>query len=449
VDDRYTVLVDKVKQLLADGSTEALTSLVDSLHPADVVDILELLDDSARSAFFHAIPADNAADIVQELDPEDQTEIIRMMGAARSSEILREMDSDDAADLIGELPESKAETLLELMNSEGDEVRGLLQYDEDSSGGIMATEYVTVNMEWTVEKTLAQLRHAAPEAETVYYIYVVDADERLVGVLSLRDLVIADLKRKISSIMSRNVLSVPIQADQEEAAQLFKKYRYLALPVVDHDNRLAGIITADDILDVVEEEATEDIQKIAGTMPLDRPYFATSVKELWRSRVVWLMVLFLAESITGKILQSFSTAMQSVIELTFFIPLLIDCGGNAGSQAASVVIRGLAVRDIRLRDVWSVFARELTLGLALGLSMSGIAFLRAWRVGGNPIIGVIVCTSVLVIVMVATIVGSMLPIAATALHLDPAVMSSPLITTIVDGTGLMIYFSIARTLLKL
>ena len=448
MDDRYTVLVEKVKQLLSDDSTEALTSLVDSLHPADVVDILELLDDSARSAFFHAIPADKAADIVQELDPEDQTEIIRMMGAARSSEILREMDSDDAADLIGELPESKAETLLELMNSEGDEVRELLQYDEDSSGGIMATEYVTVNMDWTVEKTLAELRHAAPEAETVYYIYVVDADERLVGVLSLRDLVIADLKRKISSIMSRNVLSVPVEADQEEAAQLFKKYRYLALPVVDRDNRLAGIITADDILDVVEEEATEDIQKIAGTMPLDRPYFATSVKELWRSRVVWLMVLFLAESVTGKILQNFSTAMQSVIELTFFIPLLIDCGGNVGSQAASVVIRGPRCATYDCETSGRVYARAYAGPRSRPVDV-GHSLPAAWKVGGNPIIGVIVCTSVLVIVTVATIVGSMLPIAATALHLDPAVMSSPLITTIVDGTGLMIYFSIARALLKI
>ncbi len=448
MDEKYTALVENVKQLLSAGSTEALTKLVDSLHPADVVDILELLDDQARSAFFHAIPAGKAADIIQELDSDDQAEVIRMMGAARSSEILKEMDSDDAADLIGDLPEAKAETLLDLMNSEGDEVRELLRYDEDSSGGIMATEYVTVNVEWTVEKTLAELRHLAPEAETAYYIYVIDADERLVGVLSLRDLVIADLKRKISSIMSRNVVAVPVQTDQEEAAQLFKKYRYLALPVVDDDNRLAGIITADDILDVVEEEATEDIQKIAGTMPLDRPYFATSLKELWRSRVVWLMVLFLAESITGQILQNFSTAMQSVIELTFFIPLLIDCGGNAGSQSASVVIRGLAVRDIRMRDVWAVFMRELALGAALGITMSGIAFLRAWRVGGNPIIGVIVCVSVLAIVTMATLVGSMLPIAATALGLDPAVMSAPLITTVVDGAGLLIYFSVARSLLN-
>jgi magnesium transporter len=448
VHETHTHVTEQIKSLLATGTEEALIDFVDTLHPADIVDLLEELDEAERSTFFHAIPADVAADIVEELEPIDQAELIRLMGAERSSEILREMDSDDAADLIAELPAAKAETLLDLMDIHGEDVRELLQYDEHSSGGIMATEYVSVHSEWTVEQTLSELRRVAPEAETVYYIYVLDDDEQLVGVLSFRDLVVAALDTRIDAIMNTNVLSVPVEADQEDVAQLFKKYRFLALPVVDKENKLTGIITADDILDVFEEEATEDIQKIAGTTPLEHPYFSSSIKELWSSRIVWLLVLFLAASLSGGIMQKFSTAMQTMIELTFFVPLLIDCGGNAGSQASTVVIRGLAVRDIRLRDIWAVMARELVVGLGLGAVMAGIGFLRAWRVGGSSAIGIIVSLAVLAIVVFSTVLGAILPIVATALRVDPAVMSAPLITTIVDAVGLLIYFSIAQLVLQ-
>jgi len=448
VHETHTHVTEQIKSLLATGTEEALIDFVDTLHPADIVDLLEELDEAERSTFFHAIPADVAADIVEELEPIDQAELIRLMGAERSSEILKEMDSDDAADLIAELPEAKAETLLDLMDIHGEDVRELLQYDEHSSGGIMATEYVSVHSEWTVEQTLSELRRVAPEAETVYYIYVLDDDEQLVGVLSFRDLVVAALDTRIDAIMNTNVLSVPVEADQEDVAQLFKKYRFLALPVVDKENKLTGIITADDILDVFEEEATEDIQKIAGTTPLEHPYFSSSIKELWSSRIVWLLVLFLAASLSGGIMQKFSTAMQTMIELTFFVPLLIDCGGNAGSQASTVVIRGLAVRDIRLRDIWAVMARELVVGLGLGAVMAGIGFLRAWRVGGSSAIGIVVSLAVLAIVVFSTVLGAILPIVATALRVDPAVMSAPLITTIVDAVGLLIYFSIAQLVLQ-
>lgn len=443
------MLLESVRSCIAENNASRMRDLAETAHPADMVEVIEDLSDEEVSALFGLIPDDKAADIIQELEPTRQSEVIHLIGAQRASLILREMDSDDAADLIRELPEAKAEKLLDMMNSEGDDVRELLQYEEDTSGSIMATEYVTVHATWTVEQTLAELRRVAPEAETVYYTYVIDNDSRLVGVLSLRDLVIADLKAVINEIMNPNVVTVPVDADQEEAAQLFKKYRFLALPVVDDKNRLTGIITADDILDVVEEEATEDIQKIAGTMPLDRPYFATSFKELWSSRIVWLLVLFLAESITGSIMEKFTEAMQNFIALTFFIPLLIDCGGNAGSQSASVVIRGLAVRDIRIKDFWSVFWRELLLGLSLGLAMSGVAFIRAWRVGGTPYLGITVCIAVLAIVAMATVVGAVLPIIATVLKLDPAVVSAPLITTIVDAFGLIIYFRVAKTVLHL
>jgi len=237
------------------------------------------------------------------------------------------MDSDDAADLIAELPTAKAETLLDLMDVHAEDVRELLQYDEHSSGGIMATEYVSVHSEWTVEQTLAELRRAAPEAETVYYIYVLDDDEQLVGVLSFRDLVVAALRTRIDAIMNTNVLSVPIDADQEDVAQLFKKYRFLALPVVDRDNRLTGIITADDILDVFEEEATEDIQKIAWNHATGTPLFFYKHQGTVGQPGCLAASALPGSILTGGIMQRFSDAMQAVIELTFFVPLLIDCGG--------------------------------------------------------------------------------------------------------------------------
>ncbi|MEA4883789.1 MAG: magnesium transporter [Clostridia bacterium] len=449
MDEKYEVIIAKVKALISGGSSQELAQLLQTLHPADIAEILEDLDDDKRRAFFATLPSDVAAAIVQELDLDDQTDIMHGLDAARISEIVKEMDSDDAADFIGELSESNAEKLLGLMNSQGDELRELLRYDEDTSGGIMATEYVTVRDSWTVEQAFCELRRVGPDAASVYYVYVLDDREHLVGVLSLRDMVISDLVTKISVIMNPSPVSVPVEADQEEAAELFKKYRFLALPVVDYENRITGVITADDILDVVEEEATEDMQKIAGTVPLDHPYFASRLRELWGSRIAWLVVLFLAESITGGIMQKFSDAMQAFIQLTFFIPLLIDCGGNAGSQSATVIIRGLAVRDVRLKDAWAVLCRELVVGLGLGVVMAAIAFVRAWRVGGNPMMGLVVCLSVAAIVVMATVVGALLPIAATALKMDPAVMSAPLITTIVDGLGLLVYFSIAKALLPI
>lgn len=440
-------LVEQIRALILSDSAAELIDLVDDLHPADIVDILESLDYSEREAFFRVMPVDKAGEILGELEFEDQTEVLQSLGLSRSSQVIREMYSDDAADLIGDLPAEHRDSILNAMSAEGEDVRGLLRYDEDSSGGIMATEYVAVRSEWTVDQALSHLRSSGPDVHAAYYLYVVDASLHLVGVVSLRELVIADLNARIADIMDENVQSVHVDADQEEVVQTFQKYRYLALPVVDDAGVLTGVITADDVLDVAEEEATEDIQKIAGVVPLDKPYFATRLRELFKSRIVWLMVLFLAESITGHILQTFSDTMKHAIELTFFIPLLIDSGGNAGSQAATTVIRGLAVRDIRVRDLSRVFLRELSLGLILGGTMAAVAFLRAGRVGGGYEIPLVVAVSVFAIITMATTIGALLPLAATVLKMDPATMSAPLVTTIVDGLGLTIYFFVARAVL--
>lgn len=442
-------LITKVKELINESKYSEITPLLEHIHPADIVDMIENLDIEEQVHVIQALSSEQAADVIQELDPEEQSRIVELMGTAKSSEILKEMDSDDAADIIGEMSEDEAEKILDLMSDEGEDVRELLQYDEDTSGGIMATEYISIKSDMDVGHTLSFLRKEAPDAETVYYIYVVDDNDHLVGVVSLRDLVVNDFHEKIEYIMNPDVVYIKADSDQEEAANLFKKYGFLTLPVVDEENKLTGIITADDILDVVEEEATEDMHKFAGTVPLEQPYFSTKISSLWKKRILWLLMLFIAESFTGKIMSVYQDALQTFIILSFFVPMLIDCGGNAGAQATATVVRGLAVGDINAKDIFKVIWREIRVGLMLGLTMAIVAFVRAWISGGTPAVGIVVSLSVLAIVCLGTLMGSFLPMVVSKLGFDPAVVAAPIITTVVDSVGLLIYFNIAHMFLNI
>ena len=442
-------LIEELKKLIELSDFSRITELITDLHPADVVDVLENLDIKEQTLVIQALPSELAADLMREIDSEEQGKIVELLGALRSSEILSEMDSDDAADIIGDMDEENAEEILDLMHNEGEEIRELLQYGEDTCGGIMATEYISIKSDMDVGYTLASLRKEAPDAETIYYLYVIDDNNHLVGVVSLRDLVVSDFDEKIEYIMDKNVVYVRVDTDQEEAANIFKKYGFLTLPVVDEENTLAGIITSDDILTVVEEEATEDIHKFAGTLPLEQSYFNTSVKSLWFKRIFWLFILFLAESFTGKIMSSNQEALQSFIILSFFIPMLIDCGGNSGSQATATIVRGLAIGEIKPKDILKVIWREARVGLLLGSTMALVSFGRALISGGSPLIGITVALSILAIVILGTLTGALLPMIVSKVGFDPAVVAAPLITTIVDAVGLMIYFQIAKFFLKI
>jgi magnesium transporter len=338
--------------------------------------------------------------------------------------------------------------VLRLMeDEEAQDIRALLAYDPTTAGGRMTPEYVAVHPEATAGSVLNSLRRRADNAETIYYVYVVDDDKRLLGVLSLRELVLSPAMRRVRDLMIPSVLSVQADADQEEAARLLSDRRLLALPVVDGAGRMLGIITSDDIADIIQEEVTEDIARLGGSEPLDHPYLRAGVLEIVRKRVVWLLLLFVAGAYTSTVLEHFEATLADVVALAFFIPLLIGVGGNVGSQVVTTLVRAMAVEDVDLRHVLLVVWKELRVGIALGLVMGAAGLLRAVIMGTGTDIGMVVGVSALAIVTWAATVAAVLPLALKRAGVDPAVVSTPFITTLVDGTGLFIYLTLAQVLL--
>ncbi len=442
-------IVEGIRLRLGKDDAAELISYVEDLHAADLAEAYLLLEDSDKRLLLEKLPVEIAADIVQELEAEEQTELVSEIGSDKASDIIGEMESDDAADLLTELGEQKASDILGKMDTEdAEEFKELMSYEEDSSGGIMGTEYISLSPGMKVEEALQYIKKYGSEAQTLNDIFVVDSDERLVGILSLRDLVVASPILNVADAMHRKVLKVKVDSDQEEAAELFKKYGISALPVVDEEDRLTGIITADDILHVVDDEATEDIHKMAGTISSDDSYLATPSARHWGNRVIWLMILFFADMSSGFIMKGFEKSLEAVVALTFFIPLLIGCGGNAGSQASAVVIRSLALKEVKPKDSMPIIAKEAGVGILLGL-VTGIAgivlsFIIPHAGVDWMAMGLTIGISILFTVTIGTVAGAALPLIATLLRLDPAVIAGPLITTVVDALGLIVYFSIAK-----
>lgn len=422
--------------------------LVALLRPADLAAIAASVDEATRLRFIAALDEETAARVVEELDVEGQQELLSRLPEARAKAVLAEMSPDDLADLVGELPEAHRQRVLELLPpDDAQHVRHLLVYPERSAGGIMTPEFVSLRRTMTAQGAIEFLRTVAPEAETVYYLYVTDEARRLVGVVSLRQLITANSEQRIEDIMSRRVISVPAAMDQEEVARLFRKYDFLALPVVNDDNVLLGVVTVDDVMDVLSEEASEDIQLLGGAEPIEEPYFSASIGSLVRKRIGWLFVLFFAQSFTGTIMAAYEAELSAVIALAFFIPLLIDTAGNAGSQAASLVLRSMTLGQVRFADVTRVIGREFVVGAILGVGMAVLAFLRARAMGEPAQLGYTVASAIFVVIIVAATVGGALPLITKRLRLDPAVASGPVITTIADGLGLIIYFQLARLIM--
>jgi len=429
-------------------ATAAVQSLLRGVHPADIADLLDALDDEARSWVFSLLDDRIASEVLDEALDESTLDLVESAPGERIADLLEELPSDDAAELLSELPPDQAEALISLMEpEEASEVAELLRYDEDTAGRLMTEKVVRVRRRWTVQETLDYLRTIDPETETLAYLYVVDDDDRLVGVVPLRTLVTAFPGALIHEVMQPGVISVTVDTDQEEVARLVTQYDFLAVPVVDRQGRLTGIITHDDVLDILQEEFTEDIQRIGGSQPLDRSYFSVSVMEIGRKRIGWLLLLFLTATLTGTVMRLFQNELDKVVALTFFVPLLIGTGGNAGSQTTTTVIRALAVGEVRLRDALRVLFHEFGVGLILGVGMAVAAFVRAitWHTG--IALAMAVSASILAIVLWATSVGSLLPLLAERLGIDPTLVSGPAMSTLVDATGLFIYFSIARLVL--
>jgi magnesium transporter len=396
------------------------------------------------------LPDEEIPALLEELPPVEAARILRTLAEPEAAALLEEMDPDDAADVLENLPSPAMDQILVRMRAEdAAEIRGLAAYPPDSAGGIMTPAFVAVAADATSDQAISAIRRLVDEAETVNYVYVVDAERHLLGVLSLYRLLLSPGETPVSELMAPTTVRVRASADQEAAARLLTDRNLLAIPVVDDDDHLLGIITEDDVADVLQAEATEDIERLGGSQPLNLPYRLASVPLLVRKRVIWLLLLFVAAGYTGTVLQNFQGELTDVVALSFFIPLLIGTGGNIGSQTVTLIVRAMALNEVAMRDIaWIVF-KEMRVALVLGGVMAVAAFVRAELLGVSADIGVVVALTIIAICVWAATVAAALPLVLRRLRVDPAVVSAPLITTVVDGTGLIIYFEIARLVLGL
>lgn len=439
---------ERLREALAVGDAEGVATAATLLSPAELAEVVAELPAGQLSLLFRILGDEQVARVVAEMDAGVAARVLLRLSREHAADILEEMDPDDATDVVEELKPEEAESILVQMETdEAQDIRELLAYPPESAGGLMTPEFVAVSPNLTVDETLQYLRSVAEEAETIYYVYVTDEHGRLIGVLNLRDLVLSPGHRPIAEIMHRGVVSVPADADQEVAARTLVEHGLLALPVVDREYRLLGIITADDVAHVLEEEATEDIARLGGSQPLEEPYLHSSLLHLFRKRIGWLLLLFLAEALTTATLSHFESALQQVVALSFFIPLLIGTGGNAGSQTVTTVVRAMAVGEVAFHDLLRVVGREALLGASLGTAMALAVLIRAATMGAPPELGLTVASALVAIVLLGTTIGALLPMVLRRLRLDPAVVSAPFITTAIDAGGLFLYFTIAQWLL--
>ncbi|HEY9754783.1 MAG TPA: magnesium transporter [Oculatellaceae cyanobacterium] len=416
------------------------------------------LDDEERIERFKQLPPADAEEFFREIGSEDEARLIAELPEREQRLWIRVLDPDDVADLIQELPENKREGVLGLLDATTHfEVTALLAYKEDVAGGLMSPRYARIRSDMTVQESLAYLRHQAMEQlETIYYVYVLDPEQRLLGQVSLRKLLAAAPDRRIEEVMRKSLITVQEDSDQEEISRVFAEHNLMAIPVVDSENRMKGIVTVDDIVDVVEEEATEDIQKMGGTEALQQKYLQINLWLMLRKRAGWLMILFVGEMLTASAMGYFEKEIANAVVLALFLPLIISSGGNAGSQASTLVIRAMALDEVRLRDWFRVLRREFVTGSGLGLLLGTIGLLRIliWQgvfhsYGEHYIlVALTVMGSVIGVVLWGSLVGSILPFVLRAAKFDPASASTPFVATLVDVTGVIIYFEVARCILK-
>jgi magnesium transporter len=441
---------------------EAPTSVAvetEEMHPADLADVAEAMPRDRVAELLAALPADRAADVLEYLDDELRTELLETMTARQAAKIVTEMTPDDRADALEELEEEVAEEILSKIPApEREETERLLAYPPETAGGLMTTEFVSVAGNMRVGDALSRVRAIARAGrrEAMHTIYTTDADGRIAGVLSLRELLAAPDDARIRELAWTEVVSVPARADREEVARVTSNYDLVAVPVVDADGRILGVVTVDDVIDVIQEEQTEDVQKLGGMEALDEPYMTISFATMIRKRAGWLCALFIGELFTTVVMQRFEAELARAVVLMLFVPLIVSSGGNSGSQATSLIIRAMALQEVTVRDWWRVAARELPTGLTLGaiLGAIGIGRVFAWEWLGlydygehYELIALTVGLAVLGVVTFGSVVGSMLPFLLRRIGFDPASASAPFVATLVDVTGLAIYFSVAALLL--
>ncbi len=441
------ILAD-LRASLESDQVEAAIHLLESLRVPDRADLFSELDEKDQATLLPSLKPSSSADILEELEDEEAARLVGQLPTATAIRIVAEMEPDEAADLLGEIQPRHAQTILAGLD-DPEEVRPLLLHPEDTAGGLMTSEFLALRRRMTASEALKAIHEWKPEIETIYHLFVVDRYEKLCGVVNLRQLIVAEPDTLIVDILDTDVISVQVGIDQEEVARIMSRYDLVALPVVNTDYVLLGVITIDDVIEVIEDEATEDFQRLGGAEPLEHPYLDTSTLGVMRKRIGWLLLLFLTESLTGTVLRHFESELQSVVALSFFIPLLIGTGGNAGSQTTSTLIRALAVGDIDLGDAFQALWHELRVGLMLGLGMGVVAYGRALLWGTDANLAMTVALAIFTIVVWANGLGAVLPLLAARLKIDPTVVSGPVMSTLVDATGLFIYFTIARTIIGL
>lgn len=442
--------VPEIEELLHADPAQ-IRELVEEIHNEDLADLLTLLADVDAIQLLEQLDPEDAADIFERLDERTQAEFLERFGAQRLAPIVSEMAPDETTDFIEALPDPVGEQLLEQIEEldpeAAAEVEELLQWPDDTAGGLMTTEYLAVRPTLTVAHVIQHIREQSDEAETIYYIFCVDEDESLVGIVSLRDLLLASPSDPITDIMTTNMYTVTPQTDQELVARTLRKYDFTALPVTDSANKLLGVITVDDVIDVLTSEQTEDVQKLAAVGPLEEQYFQTPFWTFISKRAPWLAVLFVGEFFAGEVMRHYDPVLRAVSQLSHYVPLLISTGGNSGSQSASLIIRGLATGEITVNDWWRILSRELGQGIILGVGLALVGMARVWMVGGIPGMMPTIGITVVFIVLLGCTMGSMLPLLLKRLGLDPATSSTPFIATLIDVLGILLYFTVAKLLL--
>lgn len=421
-------------------------------NDADVAAFLESLEEKEDLLkVFRILPKSQAANVFSYLDVDNQHFVIMTLSDKDAASIIDNLQADDATDLLEEMPANIVKKLLANASQETRrDVNHLLRYPDDSAGSIMTVEYVDLKEDYTVKDALERIRKVGVDSETINICYVLDNERRLVGTVALRYLLIKNLDDVVGDFMHENVISLHTLMDQEEVARQFQKYGFTSMPVVDNENRLVGIITVDDIMDIMEEEATEDFEKMAAIVPTDKPYMKEGVFETWKKRIPWLLLLMISATFTGGIITSFEDSLSSCVVLTAFIPMLMDSGGNAGGQANVSVIRSLSLNEIVIGDIFRVIWKEARVAVVCGATLAVINFAKLMifdKVGLQ--VAIVVCLTLLTTITVAKIVGCILPMLAKQLGFDPAVMASPFITTIVDAISLLVYFSFATSILHI
>ncbi len=443
--------------LLDDKKYHSLRDILSTMNPADIAAVFDELPESRLPLLFRLLPKELAAETFVEMDTDAQALLIRGFSDSELKEVIDELYVDDAVDIVEEMPANVVQRILTQADPEmRKQINEILRYPEDSAGSIMTTEYVSLRPNMTVGEAILRIRRTGIDKETIYTCYVTKG-HKLIGLVSVKDLLLCeDDNATIESIMTDHVITVGTLDDQEQVAQMFSKYDFLALPVVDTENRLVGIVTFDDAMDVMQDEATEDMEKMAAMLPSEHPYLRSSPFEIWKNRIPWLMLLMISATFTGMIISSFEDALAVQVTLTAFIPMLMDSGGNSGSQASVTIIRALSTGEVEFGDILRVMWKELRVSVLCGFSLAAATFVKILLVD-NLIMGkavtvpvaLVVCITLCCTIIIAKLIGCTLPMFAEKIGFDPAVMASPFITTIVDAVSLLIYFTVAKSILSI